>query len=74
MEILTSVLESFGVPQSMVETLNVDDPMVNVKEDDLPMLPYIKICNEELSGFVSESAIRSAVMNLMVTNCYPDFS
>jgi len=73
MEILTSVLESFGVPQSMVETLNVDDPMVNVKEDDLPMLPYIKICNEELSGFVSESAIRSAVMNLMVTNCYPDF-
>jgi PAS domain S-box-containing protein len=73
MEVLTSVLESFGVPQGMVETLNVDDPTVKVEEDDLPMLPYIKICNEELSGFVSETAIRSAVMNLMVTNCYPDF-
>jgi PAS domain S-box-containing protein len=74
MEILTSVLESFGVPQSMVETLNVDDPLVDVKEEDLPMLPYIKICEEELSGFISESVIRSAVMALMVTNCYPDFS
>jgi PAS domain S-box-containing protein len=73
MEVLTSVLESFGVPQSMIETLNVDDPHVNVKEDELPMLPYIKICNEELSGFISETVIRSAVMNLMVTNCYPDF-
>lgn len=73
-EILTSVLESFGVPQSMVEILNVDDPQVEVTEDELPTLPYIKICNEELSGFISETAIRSAVMNLMVTNCYPDFS
>ncbi|MHA2117146.1 MAG: PAS domain S-box protein [Candidatus Thorarchaeota archaeon] len=74
MEVLTSVLESFGVPASMVETLNVDDPQVAVSEDELPMLPYIKVCNEELSGFISETAIRSAVMNLMVTNCYPDFS
>ncbi|MFW9769372.1 MAG: PAS domain S-box protein [Candidatus Thorarchaeota archaeon] len=74
MEILTSVLESFGVPQGMVETINVDDPIANLTENDLPMLPYIKICDEELSGFISETAIRSAVMNLMVTNCYPDFA
>jgi PAS domain S-box-containing protein len=74
MEILNSVLDSLGVPKSMIETLNVDDPHVEVTQDDLPMLPYIKICNEELSGFISETAIRSAVMNLMMTNCYPDFT
>jgi signal transduction histidine kinase len=74
MNVLSSVLESFGVPQSMVEILNVDDPSVDVKEEDLPMLPYIKICDEEISGFVSETAIRSAIMKLMVTNCYPDFA
>ncbi|MHA2151646.1 MAG: PAS domain S-box protein [Candidatus Thorarchaeota archaeon] len=74
MEVLTSVLDSFGVPLSMVEILNVDDPQVEVSEDELPMLPYVKICNEEFSGFISESAIRSAVLTLMMTNCYPDYS
>lgn len=74
MEILSSVLDSLGVPQSMIESINVDDPSVEIKEEDLPMLPYIKICNEELTGFISELAIRSAVMNLLMTNCYPDFS
>lgn len=74
MEILSTVLDSLGVPQSMVESINVDDPSVEIKEEDLPMLPYIKICKEELTGFISESAIRSAVMTLMMTNCYPDYS
>ncbi len=73
MEILTAVLDSLGVPQSMVESINVDDPGVEISEEDLPMLPYIKICKNELTGFISETSIRSAVMNLMMTNCYPDF-
>lgn len=74
MEILTSVLDSMGVPQSMVETINVDDPGVDISEDELPMLPYLKICKMELTGFISEGSIRNAVMNLLMTNCYPDFA
>ena len=74
MEILTQVLDSFNVPQSMVEIINVDDPGVEIDEQELPMLPYIKVCEEELTGFISESAIRSCVMNLIMTNCYPDFA
>ncbi|MHA2148968.1 MAG: PAS domain S-box protein [Candidatus Thorarchaeota archaeon] len=74
MEILTTVLDSMGVPQSMVETINVDDPDVEVSEDELPMLPYLKICKQELTGFISESSIRNSVMNLLMTNCYPDFA
>ena len=50
------------------------DFAVEVNADELPMLPYIKICETELTGFISESAIRSSVMNLLMTNCYPDFS
>jgi PAS domain S-box-containing protein len=73
MEILTAVLDSLGVPQSMVETINVDDPAVKIQEDELPMLPYIKICDTELTGFISEGAIRSSVMSLLMTQCYPDF-
>ena len=74
MEILTAVLDSMGVPQSMVESINVDDPGVDIADEELPMLPYIKICKQELTGFISESAIRSSVMNLLMTNCYPDFA
>ncbi|MFW9964493.1 MAG: PAS domain S-box protein [Candidatus Sifarchaeia archaeon] len=74
MEILTTVLDSLGVPQSMVDTINVDDPRVEVTADDLPMLPYLKICDQELTGFISESSIRSSVMNLLMTNCYPDLA
>jgi hypothetical protein len=58
----------------MVEIINVDDPGVEIDEQELPMLPYIKICEEELTGFISEGAIRSCVMNLIMTNCYPDFA
>ncbi len=74
MEILIAVLDSLGVPRSMLETINVDDPDVEVSAEELPMLPYVKICDEELTGFISESSIRSSVMNLMMTHCYPDFS
>jgi signal transduction histidine kinase len=74
MEILTTVLDSMGVPQSMVESINVDDPDVEIPEEELPMLPYIKICKQELTGFISEGAIRNSVMNLLMTNCYPDFA
>jgi PAS domain S-box-containing protein len=74
MEILVSVLDSMGVPQSMVETINVDDPGVEVTEEELPMLPYLKICKQELTGFISEGSIRNSVMNLLMTHCYPDFA
>ncbi len=71
MEIMIAVFDSLGVPLSMVETINVDDPGVEIAVEELPMLPYIKICDQELTGFISENAIRTSVMNLLMTNCYP---
>jgi PAS domain S-box-containing protein len=73
METLLNVLDELGVPRTIVEELNVDDPSVEINREELPMLPYIKICEEELTGFISDEAIRNAVLNLAVKNCYPDF-
>jgi PAS domain S-box-containing protein len=73
METLLNVLDELGVQRTIVEELNVDDPSVSVDRDELPMLPYIKICEEELTGFISEEAIRNAVLSLAVKSCYPDF-
>jgi PAS domain S-box-containing protein len=73
METLLMVLDELGVPKSIVEEINVDDPSVGVDRSELPMLPFIKICEEQLTGFISDEAIRSAVLSLAVKNCYPDF-
>ncbi|TFF84714.1 PAS domain S-box protein [Candidatus Thorarchaeota archaeon] len=73
MESLQSVLEQLGVPMSLVEVVDVDDPLADVDKSELPMLPCIRLCEDELAGFVSEEAIRNAVLQLAVKECYPDF-
>ena len=73
MDTLLSVLNELGVPPSIVESINVDDPSVGIDRTELPMLPFIKICDAELTGFISDEAIRSAVLNLAMKSCYPDF-
>ena len=73
MDTLLAVLNELGVPVSIVESINVDDPSANIDRSELPMLPYIKICNTELTGFISDESIRSAVLNLAMKDCYPDF-
>ena len=73
METLLMVLDELNVPRTIVEEINVDDPSVGVDRNELPMLPFIKICDEQLTGFISDEAIRNAVLNLAVKNCYPDF-
>jgi signal transduction histidine kinase len=73
MDTLLDVLNELGVPPSIVESINVDDPSLEINRTELPMLPFIKLCDVELTGFVSDESIRSAVLNLAMKNCYPDF-
>jgi PAS domain S-box-containing protein len=73
METLLSVLDELGVPHSIVESINIDDPSIEIDRNSLPMLPFIKICDIELTGFISDESIKSAVLNLAMKNCYPDF-
>lgn len=73
MDTLLLVLNELGVPQTIVEAIDVDDPSLDIDRTQLPMLPYIKICEIELTGFISDESIRSAVLKLAMKNCYPDF-
>jgi thiol-disulfide isomerase/thioredoxin len=72
MQTLLIVLEEMRVSKAIVEELNVDDPALGIDRNRLPMLPYIKICDEEFTGFISDEAIKIAVLNLAAKSCYPE--
>ncbi len=71
-DILMMVLNEMNVPNHHVEVINVDDPSTGISEGELPMLPFIKICDVELTGLVSDDQVRSAVMALFMKDCYPE--
>ncbi|MCK5150822.1 MAG: PAS domain S-box protein [Candidatus Thorarchaeota archaeon] len=70
-EIVTAVMDELGVPISVLEVVNVDDPNSNVTEDELPMLPTTRICGTEITGFADVDEVRTAMMNLFMKACYP---
>jgi PAS domain S-box-containing protein len=71
-EVLLGVIEEMGLPSYLVEVINIDDPNVDIDENELPMLPFIKICDDELTGFVGAEVVRSALLKLLGQPCYPD--
>lgn len=64
---LTSVLAEMGIDPFIVSIINVDDPTNEVSEDDLPALPTIYLGPEQLSGYLSEEDLRSAVSRMIFT-------
>ena len=71
-DILMMVLNEMNVPHHHVEVINVDDPSAGISEGELPMLPFVKICDVELTGLVSDDQVRSAVLALLMKDCYPE--
>ena len=65
LESLTAVLNELGISPSYLQIINIDDPLCEVKEGDLPALPTIQMGKEQLSGFLSEDDLRSAVSKLL---------
>ena len=71
-EILMELVQEFGLPSRSVEVVNVDDPSAQITENDVPVVPLIRLCRDhQVSGFVSDDQLRSALMGLMVKPCYP---
>ena len=66
------VLDEMNISHHHVEVINVDDPSAGISEGELPMLPFIKICDVELTGLVSDDQVRSAVFALLMKECYPE--
>jgi hypothetical protein len=70
-EILTAVMDEMGVPRSMLEVINVDDPGSKINEKEIPMLPLTRICESEISGFADVDEVRMAIINLLMKPSYP---
>lgn len=71
-ESMMAGLQEFGMPLKTVQVVNVDDPNAEVAENDVPMVPLLRICrDQELTGLVSEDQVRSALLGLVVKSCYP---
>ena len=66
---LMDVLEEFGMSERHVKIVRVDDPNSEVKEDELPGLPTIDICDERLTGLVEDEEIRIKIVSMMVSGC-----
>lgn len=70
-EILIGAMEELGIPRSVTSVVNVDDPRAGISEADLPMVPFIRICHAEIAGFADIEDVRVALMNLLMSPCYP---
>ncbi|UCE10903.1 MAG: PAS domain S-box protein [Candidatus Thorarchaeota archaeon] len=63
---LLSVLDELGIPRSVIDLVNIDDPEAEISEDDLPALPTIQMGADELTGFVTEDDLRDSLMRLIM--------
>ncbi len=68
-EILVNVMDEFEILPSIINEINVDDPNVDVALPNIPMFPFIEICDKALMGFVEPEEIKSAIMNLLLKPC-----
>jgi PAS domain S-box-containing protein len=70
-EILVGAMQELGIPKSVISVVNVDDPRAGISEADFPMVPFIRICRAEIAGFADIEDVRVALMNLLMSPCYP---
>jgi PAS domain S-box-containing protein len=71
-EILILVADELGIPEETIKVINVDDPNAGVSEEDLPMLPCVRICESDLVGLVTDEQVRNNLFALLVKPCYPE--
>ncbi|MHA2375670.1 MAG: PAS domain S-box protein [Candidatus Thorarchaeota archaeon] len=70
-EILIGVMEEMGLPLSLIQSINVDDPTASISSDDIPMLPLVRICDVEIIGFADVYQVRSALTKMVLTSDFP---
>ena len=72
MEALTEAIRALGISTDVVIEMNIDDPKLGIKREDVPMLPVIRICDEELVGLVTYDVAFNALTVLAVKSCFTD--
>ncbi|MFX0053447.1 MAG: PAS domain S-box protein [Promethearchaeota archaeon] len=69
-DLLLRVMEELSIASSIIESINVDDPSVELPEDEMPVLPTIKLCDVELNGFIQEQSLRKELLQMLGKPCY----
>ncbi|MFX1260712.1 MAG: PAS domain S-box protein [Promethearchaeota archaeon] len=72
-DLLMRLMEELSIASSIVESINVDDPNVELPEDEMPVLPTIRFCDVELNGFIQEQSLRKELLLLLGKPCYKGF-
>ncbi|MBD3408247.1 MAG: PAS domain S-box protein [Candidatus Lokiarchaeota archaeon] len=69
MNTLYGIFDELMINRSIMRIIDVEDPASGVSADELPALPAIHFCEEELAGFVSDEDLRSAVLKMLMMPC-----
>ncbi len=69
-EMLDVILDEMGIPSSIVRVVNVDDPRNDISQSAIPVVPMIRACGFELTGFVGENEIRKIILETAAKPCF----
>lgn len=72
MNTLFGIFDEFHLSRSIMKIIDVENPDSEVSADDLPALPAIHFCEDELAGYVSDEELRSAVLKMLMMPCQED--
>jgi PAS domain S-box-containing protein len=69
-DLLMRVMEELSIARSVVESIDVDDPNAELPDDELRLLPTIRLCDVQLNGFVQELSLRKELLRMLGKPCY----
>lgn len=72
-DLLLRLMDELGVAESVMESINVDDPGAELPNGELPLLPSVRLCDVELNGFIQEQNLRKELMVMLTKPCYRSF-
>jgi PAS domain S-box-containing protein len=69
-DLLMRLMEELSIARSIVESIDVDDPNAELPDDELPLLPTIRLCDVQLNGFIQEQNLRKELLRMLGKPCY----
>jgi PAS domain S-box-containing protein len=69
-DLLMKLMDELSIARSIVESVDVDDPNAELPDDELPLLPTIRLCDVQLNGFIQELNLRKELLRMLGKPCY----